>query len=335
MQKNATIYDIAKASGYSPATVSLALNDDERVAKKTKQIVREIAQELNYQPSYFGRSLITGKSKIIKVVVPDLHNPVFVNIVDGIESYINTTDYHIILEVTNNDKKKELGSFSSLYDNMVDGIIISPIYEKEVTTYLLEQNISLKKVVYVGNSSTSDKIHYCVADSKKGAYEGVKNMLHNGCKRVAFLAPTAADVQGLRRLSGYKEALAEYGIPFDENLIAHCKQNFSEIYACASRLLQEQKPDGVFCLYDYAAIPVLKVATDLGIRVPEDLMVTGYDNIELGQFLDKPLTTVDAHQKEQGYRSAELMVEMLQGKDCPTCNTIIPTLVVRKSTGQQ
>lgn len=334
MQKNVTIYDIAKASGCSPATVSLALNNDKRVGKETKRKIQEMAAEMNYQPSYFGRSLITGKSKTIKVVLPDIHNPVFVNILDGIESYINKTDYHMILEVTNNDKDREVNSFSSFWGNQVDGIIISTIYEEEVTAYLIEKGINLQKVVYVGSScSGSDKIHYCVADSKKGAYKGVENMIKNGCKRVAFLAPTVAKFQSSKRMEGYKLALENYGIAYDEKLFVNCSQDFSEIYRRVSELLEEQRPDGIFCLYDYAAIPVLKAAADLGMRVPEDLMVTGYDNIDIVEFLQKPLTTVDTHLKQQGYYSAEMMIALLEGKECPMRNILEPDLIVRKSTG--
>ena len=331
--KNATIYDIAQICGCSPATVSLALNNDNRVAEKTKRKVQEIAQELKYQPSYIGRSLITGKTKAIKVVVPDLHNPVFINIVDGVEAYIDQTDYHVILEVTHNDKNKEINSFDSFLDKKVDGVIISPIYEEEVTDYLLKKGINLQKVVYVGDICRgTDKIHYCAADSKKGAYDGVKNMIENGCKRVAFLAPTVAKLQSSKRLDGYRQALEESGIPVEQSLIINCNQEFTEIYKCARQLLQEKKPDGIFCLYDYAAIPVFKAATDMGIRVPDELMVTGYDNIEIGAFLEQSLTTVDPHQKEQGCCAAEIMIKMLQGEECSIENIIEPTLVVRQST---
>ncbi len=333
MQKSVTIYDIAKASGCSPATVSLALNNDERVKKETAIKIQKKAAELDYRPSYFGRSLITGKSKTIKVVLPDIHNPVFVNILDGVESHIGQTEYHLVLEVTNNDKDKELESFASLLGGQVDGVIISPIFEEEVTAYLLKKGIDLQKVVYACSTCTgSDKIHYCVADSRLGAYKGVKNMLENGCKRVAFLAPTVLKLQSSNRVDGYLQALQEYEIAYDEKLLVNCNQDFHEIYARVSDLLKEEKPDGVFCLYDYAAIPVVKAAADLGLRVPEDLMVTGYDDIEIVEFLQTPLTTVNTHLKEQGAYAAKMMIDLLEEKECPIQNVFEPDLVVRKTT---
>ena len=333
MQKSVTIYDIAKASGCSPATVSLALNNDERVKKETAIKIQKKAAELDYRPSYFGRSLITGKSKTIKVVLPDIHNPVFVNILDGVESHIGQTEYHLVLEVTNNDKDKELESFASLLGGQVDGVIISPIFEEEVTAYLLKRGIDLRKVVYAGSTCTgSDKIHYCMADSRLGAYKGVKNMLENGCKRVAFLAPTVLKLQSSNRVDGYLQALQEYEIAYDEKLLVNCSQDFHEIYDRVSDLLKEEKPDGVFCLYDYAAIPVLKAAADLGLRVPEDLMVTGYDDIEIVEFLQTPLTTVNTHLKEQGAYAAKMMIDLLEETECPIQNVFEPDLVVRKTT---
>lgn len=331
--RKVTIYDVAKEMGCSPATVSLALKNDTRVSQKTREKVHKVAREMEFQPSYFGRSLITGKSNSIKVVVPDIHNPVFANIVDGIEQYIDKTDYHVLLDVTYNNKEKELNSFNSLLDKKVDGVIISPIYENEVTEYIRDKNIDTEKIIYVGTSSSNyDKIHYCTSDSKKGAYLGVKNMLAQGCKSVAFIAPIVAKRQGLRRKEGYFEALEEFGIAKDEDLIITCGQDFSKIYAKTYKLLQVKKPDGIFCLYDYAAIPVMKAVADMGLRIPQDLMVTGYDNIDIGPFLDKPLTTVDPHQKELGYSSAELLLQMLQGRQCPTENIIEPTMVIRETT---
>ena len=331
--KNVTIYDVAKAVGCSPATVSLALNGDQRVSQKTREKVAKVASELKYQPSYFGRSLITGKSNSIKVVIPDIHNPIFINIVDGIEQYVGKTGYHVLLDVTNNSRERELESFDSLLEKRVDGIIISPIYENEVTAYIRKKKLDKDKIVYVGNScSGDDSIHYCTSDSRKGAYLAIKHMLERGCKKVVFLAPIVAKNQGLRRKEGYFEAMEQFGLPRDPELIVNCSQDFTEIYQCTRKLIQEKKPDGIFCLYDYATIPVMKAVTSLGLRVPEDLMVTGYDNIEIGEFLDKPLTTVDPHQKELGYRSAEILIDILQGKKCPVQNFIEPTLVVRETT---
>ena len=260
----------------------------------------------------------------------------FVNILDGIESHINQSDYHLVLEVTNNDKDKEIESFTSLLDGQVDGVIISPIYGEEVTAYLLEKEIDLQKVFFACYAcASSDKIHYCVADSRLGAYKGVKNMLENGCKRVAFLAPTVSKKQGANRMNGYLQALQEYEIAYDEKLLVNCSQDFHEIYDRVSDLLKEEKPDGVFCLYDYAAIPVLKAAADLGLRVPEDLMVTGYDDIEIVEFLQTPLTTVNTHLKEQGAYAAEMMIALLEEKECPIQNIFEPDLVIRKTTGSK
>ena len=215
----------------------------------------------------------------------------------------------------------------------MDGVIISPIFEEEVTAYLLKRGIDLRKVVYAGSTCTgSDKIHYCMADSRLGAYKGVKNMLENGCKRVAFLAPTVLKLQSSNRVDGYLQALQEYEIAYDEKLLVNCSQDFHEIYDRVSDLLKEEKPDGVFCLYDYAAIPVLKAAADLGLRVPEDLMVTGYDDIEIVEFLQTPLTTVNTHLKEQGAYAAKMMIDLLEEKECPIQNVFEPDLVVRKTT---
>lgn len=331
--KKITIYDIAKACECSPATVSLALKDDKRVAEKTRELVHSTAKKLKYQPSYFGRSLITGKANAIKVVIPDVHNPLFVNLLDGIEQYINRTEYHVVLDVTYNSMERELNSFESLLNKTVDGIIISPIYEREVSEYILRRGIDTQKIIYVGTECrASEKVHYCTTDSRKGAYLGVSNMLKNGCKKVAFLAPVVVEEQGRRRKEGYIEALEAFGFSKKSGIIVNCSQEFSDIYQQTVRLVQEQKADGIFCLYDYAAIPAMKAIADLGLSVPEDVMVSGYDNIDIGEFLDRPLTTVDPHQREQGYYSAETLLALLRGEQCLMHKVVEPTVIERETT---
>ena len=331
--KKATIYDIARICGCSPATVSLALNNNSRVSKITKAKVTEVSEKLNYQASYFGKSLVTGKANTIGFFVPDMHNQVFLSMINGVEMQLKGSDYHLLLDVTRNDKQKELDCINTLLEHKVDGLIISPLYPKELIEHILKNKVDVNRVVFIGVSASAESgIHFVETDSFTGAYEGVTHMLKKGRRKIAFLAPIASKEQGIRRLCGYKKALEDFGIPFDEELIFKCDQKFENIYNLTKSEISRHNPDGIFCLYDMSAIPAMRAATDLGIKIPDDLSVVGYDNIEIGQYIDHSLTTIETYQIRQGGIAAQMLIDLLAGKKIEKKNIVEPSLVVRESS---
>ena len=328
-----TIYDIARICECSPATVSLALNQNPRVGKATREKVNEVSKKLNYQASYFGKSLVTGKANTIGFFVPDMYNQVFLSMINGVEMQLKGTDYHLLLDVTRNDKQKELNCINTLLDRKVDGLIVSPLYPEELIKHILNNNVDTSRIVFIGvPASEESKIHYVETDSFTGAYKGVAHMLEKGRRKIAFLAPTVSEEQGVRRLQGYKKALSDYGIPFDEKLVFRCDQQFENIYNLAKQEIPRQNPDGIFCLYDMSAIPVMRAASDLGIKIPDELSVVGYDNIEIGQYIDHSLTTIETYQYRQGGIAAQMLIDLLAERKIEDKIIVEPSLVIRESS---
>lgn len=331
--KKVTIYDIARICECSPATVSLALNNNPRVSKVTREKVNEVSKKLNYQASYFGKSLVTGKANTIGFFVPDMYNQVFLSMINGVEMQLKGSEYHLLLDVTRNDKQKELDCINTLLDHKVDGLIVSPLYPEELIKHIMDNNVDVSRVVFIGVPASAESgIHYVETDSFMGAYKGVTHMLEKGRRKIAFLAPTVSEEQGIRRIRGYKKALEDFGIPFDEKLVFRCDQQFENIYNVAKSEIPRHKPDGIFCLYDMSAIPVMRAATDLGIKIPDDLSVVGYDNIEIGQYIDHSLTTIETYQFRQGGIAAQMLIDLLAGKSAEEKNIVEPSLVIRESS---
>lgn len=331
--KRITIYDIAKICGCSPATVSLAINQNPRISADTRKKVNEVCKKMNYQASYFGKSLVTGKANTIGLFVPDMYNQVFLSMISGVEAQLKGTGYHLLLDVTRSDRSKELACINSLLDHKVDGLIVSPLYEKDLTKHLLTNNVDVNRVVYLGVSSTPESgIRFVETDSFAGAYKSVTHMLERGRKKIAFLAPVVSETQGIRRFNGYKKALADYGIEFDSDLVFRCDQKFENIYKIVKEKFIKYRPDGIFCLYDMAAIPTIRAAVDLNIDIPGELAVVGYDNIEIGQYMDHSLTTVETYQHRQGGLAAQMLLDLLAGKQREEKIVVEPSLVIRESS---
>lgn len=333
-EKKTTIYDIAREAYCSPATVSLALNGSKRIKQETKDTILGVSRRLGYRPSYFGKSLVTQKANTIGLVIPDMDNPLFSLMVEGAEEYLKNTGYHLLLDVTRNDEERELSALDHLFEKKVDGLIVSPMYEASLTKRILENGVDNNCIVYCGLPSTPPaKIRYVECNSRVGSFKGVEHLVEKGRRRIAFFAPVVVQRQGQRRLSGYKEALEAHGLSFDPQLVFHCLQNFHDIYETASRMFQDQKPDGVFCLYDFAAIPIMRAAADMGLKIPRDVSIVGYDNIEITQYFQQSLTTVETYSKRQGAIAAEMLVRVLKGENSVEQSVILePVLIERESS---
>lgn len=333
-EKNATIYDIAREADCSPATVSLALNGSKRIKQETRENVLEVSRRLGYRPSYFGKSLVTQKANTIGLAIPDVDNPLFSLMMEGVEDYLKDTGYHLLLDVTRNDEERELAVLDRLYEKKVDGLIVSPMYEASLTKCVLESGLDTNCVVYCGLPPTPPaKIRYVECNSRVGSFKGVEHLAGKGRRRIAFFAPVVVQRQGQRRLSGYREALEAHGLAFDSQLVFHCRQNFHDIYETACRMFREQKPDGVFCLYDFAAIPIMRAAADLHLDIPRDVSIVGYDNIEITQYFQQSLTTVETYSKRQGAIAAEMLVRSLRGENSVEQSVILePVLIERESS---
>lgn len=185
-----------------------------------------------------------------------------------------------------------------------------------------------------GSSGRGTKnISYVKCDNRMGSYKAVNHLIECGRKNIGCIFPAVNPQQYESRLIGYKDSLYYNGIPFREEMVRPCLTDSQSIFDATVTLLKEQEPDALFCLYDYCAIFVMRAVLSMGLRIPEDIAIIGYDNIYISEFMPISLSTIDTHSAEVGRKSAELLLEMINDPDMPVRQiTLKPDLIVREST---
>lgn len=330
-----TIYDIAKRSGYSTATVSLALSDSPRIRLETKRLIRQVADELEYTPSYIAQSLSAKATHTLGLVVPNISNPVFSQMVSGIETYANAMGYNVLLGISASSSQKELQYLDMLQTKRVDGMIILPRHMDVLEKKLNEEKAFKSSIVLCGSSgaSTGVDISYSKCDNRRGAFLAVEHLIRTGRRRIACIFPSKNNQQYFSRLKGYQDALSAYGLPYDSSLVKICVPDDLVTYNTTVELISERNPDAIFCLSDYDAISVMNALSHLGRRIPDDIALIGYDNITLSAYLTTALSTIDTRSAEVGRKAAELLIRKLQKEDTSLQQILFePKLVVRAST---
>ncbi|MBQ2923573.1 MAG: LacI family DNA-binding transcriptional regulator [Tyzzerella sp.] len=330
-----TIYDIAKVANVSTATVSLSLSGNERIRPETRKRIKEIADQLGYSPNYIAQSLSTRATHTLGLIIPNIDNPVYSQMVAGVELYANQKGYNLILGLSNSNLKKELFYFDMLQRERVDGLILFPTFMDALEDKLNKNEEMKSKVVLCGSSGISSikDISYAKCNNRIGAFLAVSHLIETGRKRIGCIFPVSTEQQYYSRKLGYQEALRSHNIPYDESLIKVCSSNDESIVCATKELLDEQHPDAIFCLYDYCAFNVMHAIQSKGLHIPHDISVIGYDNIPMGNYYSTTLSTIDTHGAEVGRLAAELLVEKLTIPDTPVRQiTVEPELVVRDST---
>lgn len=329
-----TIYDVAKKANCSPATVSLVLKNSDRVKAETKEHVLEVINRLNYTPNYLAQSLITKSTHTLGLIVPNIENPQFACMVAGVEEYTNKNGYDLIFGVSNSNREKESLYLDMLQKKRVDGLIIFPTFIDNVKAKIEESLKDKIPVVLCGSSGDNIKdINYVKCDNRMGSFTAINHLVDIGHKKIGCIFPVIDKKQSKSRLIGYQDSLHYNGIEYNEALIKYCPVNNEAIFNATVDLLKTQKPDAVFCLYDYCAAVVINAIHSLGLRIPEDIAVIGYDNIPLSKYFPIPLSTIDTHGNKTGMIAAEMLLQKIKEPDTPMRQVLLkPELVVRAST---
>lgn len=330
-----TIYDVARLANCSTATVSLVFSGSERIRPKTRQHVLDVANTLGYTPNYIAQSLSKKNTNTLGVIVPNIDNPLFSQMISGIESYANSKGYNLILGLSDSNRKKEIFYLEMLQRERVDGLIVLPTFLDSLIDKLNIPDSSKSPIVLCGSSGNGAKLNigYAKCDNHEGARLAVSHLIDTGRKRIGCIFPVYSEQQYFTRKEGYKEALEQHGIDYDESLIKICASDNDSIFEATRELFMEKHPDAIFCLYDYCAISVLRAISIMGLRIPEDISVIGYDNIPLSNYLPTSLSTIDTQSKIVGQKAAEILIEKITDPDAQIKQiTIKPELVIREST---
>lgn len=332
LMKRVNIQEVAKIAGVSPSTVSRALNGFPGISEKTRQRIIEVARKLNYRPNYRGQILTTKSTKNIGLLITDITNPFFPEVVRGAEEYASEAGYTILLGNTSESEDKETNYLDFFSRGPVDGIIISASrVSNEHIMKLAEEGLP---IVVINRILDHPKISFVSTDMEKGGYLGTMHLLKLGHSKIAFINGPRHSEASQKRLEGYKKALKEGEITYNPEIVSFNLPTAESGYKEAIKLLcTKEPPTAIFTYNDLMAFGVLKAAKELGIRIPEELSVIGFDDIFFSSFTDPPLTTIKQFKDELGRRAVELLFKLMKGEREDLM--IEPELIIRNTTSRR
>ncbi|OOL98216.1 HTH-type transcriptional regulator DegA [Clostridium acetobutylicum] len=312
-------------------TVSRALNNSDDIAEATKEKILKVCEELKYKPNSAAKSLITKKTNMIGLIIPDIANQYYANISKGVSSYIEKHGYGLILCNSNRKKPNEVKYLDFLSEGRVDGIIILPVKPRKEDYEDISRQIPM---VMADNFAKGLEVNFVGIDNYAGAIKIITHMVNQGYKKIGVILGDKDSTASSERLNGYKKVLEDKGISYNEDIVIHSNSTFEDGFNIASILI-EKGVDSIFAINDTVAMGVIKYCYEKGIKLPEELGLAGYDNIEQAAMLTIPLTTVDQDNKKIGTIAAKMLVDAIKGNAKKTEKIILePTLVIRKSCGE-
>ena len=333
-----TMKDIARAVGVSVMTVSKVLRDHSDIGPDTRQRVLAKAKELNYRPNLTARSLVTGQSSQVGVVVPTLLHPFFAEVLEALAATMKQNGYAVIISSSMEDPAIEEDAIEQLLAHRLDGLIIASCNSSPAKfQHLKDQGIPF---VLIDRFFPGFKANFVGVDDLAVGRMATEHLIAMGCKRIAHIRGLEFTT-GVRRFEGYKLALAQHGMRFDSSLVSPYMtadgRDWQQSYTAMRRLLEGRngsRPDGVFCYNDPIAIAAIEVAIEAGLRIPEDIAFVGCDNLHYDASLKSPLTSIDHHSGLIGVRSANMLLRLLKDGSGKSCRHIAlkPSLVIRESS---
>ena len=334
MGKIPTLNDVAKRAGVSKSTVSRVLNNTAKISENTKKYVLEIVKALNYEPNNIARSLARKKTFTIGVLLEDIVNPFFSSVAKGIETALKKSGYSMLL--TNSDfmPEDELNLTRMLLRNKVDGILITPISPDSQSISLLRE----KEIPFFMINCRSDEsdVNWIESDNFKGGYMAARYLLDLGHR--SFMCIWQTTVHGSRiRLNGFGKALEEVGLRLSDQIILKDVRSMIEGYEIVSSFIKMNGtaacPSAVFAVNDAVAIGAMESFFAHGLRIPDDISIIGYDDINFSSLVKVPLTTVHQSKYRMGETAALQLVELIEKKEAGITRHMLvkPRLVIRES----
>jgi len=337
MQK-ITIKDIARMANVSHTTVSRALNNKSRIRNETKEKILSIAKELNYQPNFIARSLVMKRSRTLGLVITTVANPFYPELAQGIEGTARGLGYNIILCCTHSDLSIEKQYIDTLRSKGVDGIIFTSAHISDPNIWRLAEErfpiILVNRRTY--HPLVKEEVDYVGVDNVFGGFLAVEHLIKLGHKRIGVIGGSSESSAGLERLEGGKKALQTYGL--EEKGIYFLEGNFlrESGYQGGKRFLtMVERPTAIFATNDYMALGAYEAILEEGLRVPEDVALVGFNDIEFTAMKGIELTTIGQKKTEMGALSVKTLVEKIEkGKAGPPEEIILePELIIRRTCG--
>ena len=328
---SASIKDVAKEAGVSIATVSRVLNDVDVVNEDTKKKVKEAIEKLDSRPNIVARSLKTQKSRTVGIIIPDISNQFYPEIVRGAEDVANIYDYNIMLCNTDMDNQKEMEYLRVMKEKMVDGVMyMSNSLEPEILE--LVKNLKLP-VVLVETTDEANTFPSVTIDNEKAALDGTEYLIKKGNKNIAYIGKSnKSNSASALRFKGYKEALQKNNLELNEKLCYFGGLKAEDGYNGIRSIINNGKIDAVFCASDEIAMGVINGLREQGIEVPRDVDVMGFDNIYTASIFYPKLSTIEQPMYDMGSVGMRMLIKVIDKVKLDNSKYILPHEIVERDS---
>ncbi|GAB3880559.1 LacI family DNA-binding transcriptional regulator [Spirosoma agri] len=337
MKEAITIKEIARQLNISPSTVSRALQDSPRISQKTRDAVHALAGQLKYFPSTTARNLRIGKTGVLAMVLPEIRENFFSEVVNGVEELAFRHQYTVALYQSHDRYEREKQILAVLASNRVDGIMLSVAKESQEFQHIQDLIDRGIPVVLFDRIPPKIEAHQVGCDIEKGAYEATKWLARQGFRRIALLNGPHPLVASEDRYRGYITALLEDHLPVENALIKRVDLTTEDIKQKMTQLLTSaHRPDAVLAFNDYVALDAMQVCRKHGLRINEDISFVSFANLPLNTYLEHPpLASVEQHPYQIGLKAAEILLSITDPKiegDTISFQQIMlePELVIRE-----
>ncbi|WP_207218336.1 LacI family DNA-binding transcriptional regulator [Hymenobacter persicinus] len=329
---------LAQELNLSIATVSRALQDSYEVSAHTKERVRALAAELNYQPNAYASSLRRNVSKTIGVVIPEVNNHFFSLAINGIEEVARQSGYHVLIYLTHDDYEREVGITQYLTGGRVDGLLMSVASESREFEHLQKLYASKPAIVFFDRVCEALPTAKVTTNDYESGYLATAHLIEAGCRHIAHLLVSGNLSIGRMRMQGYQAALREHGLEFDETLVltgdADDERNKERIM---DLLRTRPEVDGIFASVERLALSSYQACKELGRAIPEQIKVVGFSNLGVASLLDPALTTITQPAYDIGRQAATILLRAIEKKKAilPSQSVVLKSeLFARRSTAR-
>ncbi|MCP3890787.1 MAG: LacI family transcriptional regulator [Desulfobulbaceae bacterium] len=327
-----TMMDVAKLAGVSTATVSRFINSPDTVREATREKINRAMKICNYKYNALARGFATKKSNTIGLIIPTISNPVFADSTQGVQDCADKRKMQVILGNSYYRYEQEEKLVKTLREKQVDGLIITTTNLKgNVLKILLEENFPF---ILLFSTVKRGPLSAVGVDNYRGGYLATEHLITLGHKRIGMIAGSFAITdRSYHRWHGYRQSLKNYGIPYDKEILVQTEYSLAGGRDAVKKLLALKKPPtAVFCSNDYLALGAMKGAREMGLQLPDDLSIVGFDDMQTASYVIPALTTIQQPAYKMGEIAAELLFQRMESAAKPVQKMLESTLIIREST---
>ncbi len=332
--KTINMHDVAKRANVSHMTVSRVFNNPELVSKKTKEKIIKIIKDLNYKPNLIAKSLRTNKTNTIGLILPNIVNPFFPEIVKGIGDYSKKHNYSVIIKNTEYDYNNQIISLEMLLERKIDGILNITSGSDEDKKILNDIIINRKiPIVLIDRYISGINCSYISTDNFKAAFDATNYLINLGHKKIGVISPPLKINIFFNRLLGYKQALKTNDIIYNKNYIKEYEESIENGYTATKEIFTHNNDiSAILAMCDFMAFGVYKYCKENKINIPNDISIISIDDVFASALLNPPLTTMAQQKYKMGYIAAEILINSIQNNTLPNKQITLEAILIERES---